>query len=79
MANNQLCLRQGDAGKGQSMSLCPNLRQALDLRERAHNGKALVEPGNSLAAALQAECCWQVCQMNGWWGGRNDSAIGAPG
>ena len=55
MANNQLCLRQGDAGKGQSMSLCPNLRQALDLRERAHNGKALVEPGNSLAAALQAE------------------------
>lgn len=55
MAGNQLCLRQGERGRGQSMSLYPNMRRALDLRERMHSGKALVEAGNSLAAALQAE------------------------
>ena len=58
------------------MSLCPNLRQALDLRERAHNGKALVEPGNSLAAALQAEVL--LAGLPDEWlvgAARNDSAI----
>ncbi len=55
MASNQLCLRDGKVGKEQLISLCPNLRQALDLRERMQSGKALAETGNLLAASLQAE------------------------